>query len=311
MSGWTPARARRLDELAGPDGVIVGVAVDHRDSLRAALAKKGIPKLEGRELSELKLRIVRRLAPAATLILLDVEHGAAQALAGGALPRSVALGVALEAQGYGDVGVATRTTFLPNWSPAKAARLGASACKLLLPYRSDVPEQAEQQEAVVREAVAACRAAGTALVLEPIVYPPVAEGTFAGLVVEGARRLALLCPDVLKMQHPGSPEACSELDAACGPDVPWVLLGGGADAASLEQHIREACSAGASGFIVGRTLWDQTLDDDATESERLLAEVSLPLLERLRAIARLHATPWRERVGSIPPPAPDWYRVAS
>ena len=124
-------------------------------------------------------------------------------------------------------------------------------------------------------------------------------------------RLALLCPDVLKMQHPGSPEACSELDAACGPDVPWVLLGGGADAASLEQHIREACSAGASGFIVGRTLWDQTLDDDATESERLLAEVSLPLLERLRAIARLHATPWRERVGSIPPPAPDWYRVAS
>ena len=51
MSAWTPARARRLDELAGPDGVIVGVAVDHRDSLRAALAKKGIPKLEGRELS--------------------------------------------------------------------------------------------------------------------------------------------------------------------------------------------------------------------------------------------------------------------
>src|SRR5207253_3382101 len=81
MSGWTAARARRLDEIAGPDGVIVGAAVDHRDSLRAAMAKKGMPAPSDVELSNLKVQIAAALAPAATIVLLDAETSAAQALA--------------------------------------------------------------------------------------------------------------------------------------------------------------------------------------------------------------------------------------
>ena len=53
------------------------------------------------------------------------------------------------------------------------------------------------------------------------------------MVVEGARRLAALGPDVLKVQYPGDAEACRALDAARGRDVPWVLLGGGAAPESL------------------------------------------------------------------------------
>jgi tagatose 1,6-diphosphate aldolase len=291
VSGWTPARARRLDEIAGPDGVIVGAAVDHRDSLRAAIAKKGLPKPSDAELSDLKVRIAAALAPAATVVLLDAETSAAQALAAGALPGDVALGVPLEAQGYGDAD-APLTTFLAGWSPAQAVRLGASACKLLLPYRLDEPEQVAAQDAVVRRAVAECHAAGVALILEPIAAK-------AELIVESARRLAAFGPDVLKVQHPGSADACRALDEACGPEVPWVLLGGGADAESLEHQIGEACAAGASGFIVGRTLWDGAL-----ESPDTLETVSRPLLERLGAVAREHATPWRDRVGTISAPPP-------
>jgi hypothetical protein len=40
----------------------------------------------------------------------------------------------------------------------------------LLPYRPDLPKQAGAQDAVVREAAAACHAASTALILEPIIY---------------------------------------------------------------------------------------------------------------------------------------------
>ena len=161
MSGnaWTPARARRLDELSGPDGIIVGSAVDHRDSLRLALKKKGLADVTSAELSALKLRIARALAPASTLILMDVEYSAAQALAAGVIPGSVALGVPLEAQGYGEVADAPRTTFLPGWSPEQAAKLGASACKLLLPYRVDVAEQAAGQDEVVPARPLACAAA--------------------------------------------------------------------------------------------------------------------------------------------------------
>jgi tagatose 1,6-diphosphate aldolase len=310
-TGWTPARARRLDELAGPDGVVVGAAIDHRDSLQAAAARKGLPPLSDEQVSTLKVRIARALGPAATLVLLDVEHGAAQAIAAGALPGSVALAVPLEAQGYGEVNAVQHTTFLPDWSPAAAARLGASACKLLLPYRADDPALAEAQDEVVQTALDGCRAAGLALILEPIVAGPVADGDLARLVVEGARRLAALEPDVLKLQYPGSAGACRTLDEACGPAVPWVLLGGGADPSALERRIADACAAGASGFIVGRTLWDPALVAGEPESEAALRDVSRPLLERLAAVARAHAQPWRERVGAIAAPEPGWYRASS
>jgi len=189
-------RARALDRLCSPTGVIAGAAVDHRDSLQAALAKRGL-ELDDAGVTELKLRVAAALAPVATLILLDAELSAAQAIAAGVLPGATALVVPLEAMGYGDVAKVEVTAFLDGWSAAKARRLGASGAKLLLPYRADVADQATRQEDVVRTAVAACREVGLALIVEPIVYKRegeerAGEDRYAELVVEGARRLAAL-----------------------------------------------------------------------------------------------------------------------
>ncbi|MGZ4481651.1 MAG: hypothetical protein ACXVY5_05550, partial [Gaiellales bacterium] len=215
--------------------------------------------------------------------------------------------------GYGDVSRLRVTELMQGWSAAKARRLGAAAAKLLLPYRADVPDQAELQEQVVRLAVADCREAGLALILEPIVYrregeDSAGEGRFAELVIEGAARLAALEPDVLKLQYPGSAEACRRLDAACGPAIPWVLLGGGAAPDVIEGQVEDACGAGASGFIVGRTLFDAALVADEEESQRLLEERCRPLLRRLAEVAEGLAQPWRSRVGELPAPPHDWYR---
>jgi tagatose-1,6-bisphosphate aldolase len=208
-----------------------------------------------------------------------------------------------------------QTQFLEGWSAATARRLGASGAKLLLPYRADVADQAERQEGVVRTAVAACREAGLALIVEPIVYKREGEERaggerFAELVVQGARRLAALEPDILKLQYPGSAAACEELDAAVGRAIPWVLLGGGAGEDVIGGQIEDACRAGASGFIVGRTLFDAGLVTDPDESRKALVSHSRPLLERLAAIAEALATPWRERVGVLPQPPREWYRTA-
>jgi tagatose 1,6-diphosphate aldolase len=305
-------RARALDQLSSPEGVIAGAAIDHRDSLQAVLARRGL-ELDHDGITRLKLRIAAALAPAASMVLLDAEYAAAQALAAGVVPGSTGLAVPLEGMGYGDVAKLEVTGFLEGWSPAKARRLGASGAKLLLPYRADAAEQAARQEAVVTEAVRGCRDAGLALILEPIVYKRDDEeraggDRFAELVVDGARRLAALEPDVLKLQYPGSADGCSALDDACGADIPWVLLGGGADAAVLEGQIEDACRAGASGFIVGRTLFDAALVEDEEASDRALREQCRPLLERLAATAERLARPWRERVGALPAPAAGWYR---
>jgi tagatose 1,6-diphosphate aldolase len=308
-------RARALDQITTPRGVVVGAAVDHRDSLQAVLRKRGLD-LDENGITRLKLRIARALGPAASLMLLDAEFAAAQALAAGALPGGTALAVPLEGMGYGDVAQVRTTAFLDDWSAAKGRRLGASAAKLLLPYRADVPDQAARQRGVVERAVSDCRTAGLVLILEPIVYrredeQTAGDGRFEELVVQGATELAALEPDLLKLQYPGSADGCRGLDDACGRLIPWVLLGGGADAEVLAGQIEDACSAGASGFIVGRTLFDAALVEDEAASERALAEECRPLLERLAGIAERLAQPWRARVGEVPAPARGWYREAA
>ena len=48
-------------------------------------------------------------------------------------------------------------------------------------------------------------------------------------------------------------EACAELDEASA--LPWVLLSGGVDDATFEAQVETACRAGASGVLVGRSVW--------------------------------------------------------
>jgi tagatose 1,6-diphosphate aldolase len=306
LTEWTPARARAVDTIAGPDGVIVGAAVDHRDALRVVLARKNLDVSDA-EVSALKVCVARALAPHASTMLLDAEFSAAQAVAAGALPGDTALVIPLEANGYGEASTAASTRLLEGWSAAKAAALGASGCKLLLPYRVDRVEHARGQEQVVRAAVRDCHEAGVALVLEPIVYEASGEA-FGDLVVEGARRLATLGPDILKVQYPGSAAACRRLDKACGPRVPWVLLGAGASGDALATQIQRACEAGASGFIVGRTLFADALSRDLETTASELRDVSVPLLQKLATVAKRHATPWRKRVGPLAQPPLGWYR---
>jgi tagatose-1,6-bisphosphate aldolase len=306
----TPERARRLDRLSGDDGIVVGIAIDHRDSLQAVLRKRGV-EWDAEAISEFKQLVARELAPAATVMLLDVESAAAQALASGALPGTTALALPLEAQGYEQLGGGPRTSLLEDWDAARSARLGADANKLLLPFRTDRPDHADAQATLAALAAREIHAAGLALILEPIVFAEDGElpagDQFAELVIAGARRLAAVGPDILKVQYPGSPEACAELSEACG-DVPWVLLGGGATAEALEQQVGDACRAGASGFIVGRTLFNDALVDDADEARRVLREQSLPLLRRLGETARGEASSWRSRAAAVPSPALGWHR---
>ena len=67
---------RRLLRLGGPDGVMAGIAIDHRDSLRVTLEKRGVSGMTISDMRRLKLALTRVLAPAATALMLDAELGA-------------------------------------------------------------------------------------------------------------------------------------------------------------------------------------------------------------------------------------------
>ena len=123
-------------------------------------------------------------------------------------------------------------------------------------------------------------------------------------------RLAGLGADILKVQYPtaadGSAEWCRRIDEACGP-TPWVLLGGGAAYEDFAEQVETACTAGASGFIVGRTAWAGAVTTDDVERRRWLAEVGAPRLRAIRDRAAALARPFTARVPAPPAYPPNWF----
>jgi len=296
-------RRRRLLRLAGPDGIVAGIALDHRDSLRVAVERRGLGELADDELRALKLRLARALAPAATAIMLDAELGGA-ALAAGVVPPSIGLIMPLEAQGYEAGGDERTTSLLPDFSPADAARFGADACKVLVPYRADRAATAAHQDAIVVSAARACHELGLPLVVEPVVYRRSSESeaefgaAYPDLVLGAVERLGPLGADLLKLPFPvrdlaatsEAAAACRDLDAACR-GTPWVLLGAGTDTATFVDQIRLAGEAGASGFLAGRGIWGPALARDPDAAERMAADGGRADLERCGAVARRNARP--------------------
>jgi tagatose 1,6-diphosphate aldolase len=311
-------RHRRLDALSGTRGIFAVAAIDHRDALTAAHAKAGLPKPTREQVLQFKATVIRALAPHATGVMLDSEAGG-RALSQGA-PGPGAVVMPLEAQGYADVEAGRVTTFLQDWSPARAAESGAGACKLLLPYRPDHEASAVLQDAVVAEAVAGCRAVGLPLILEPIAYPLPSEdaaglpGRLGPIVLATVERLRPLGADILKLQFPRDADAaaearwCGRIDGACG-ETPWVLLGGGGDPEGFAYDVEAACRAGASGFIAGRTLWQAALGLEGDELVARLESECVPLVQRLRALAEQHGRPWRRRLAAAAEPPADWWSV--
>jgi tagatose-1,6-bisphosphate aldolase len=298
-------RRRRLLRLGGERGIIAGIAIDHRDSLRIMIEQQGATGRSRADLRALKLSLTKALAPAATAIMLDEELGGL-ALEAGAVPSWVGLIMPLEAQGYETIGAGRTTTLLDDFSPARALSYGADACKLLLPYRVDDAQSAAGQDALVSRTAAACHEVGLPLVIEPVVYRQSTESTmaFAGayerLVIDAVRRLQPLGADLLKLPFPmldmtatteaAAQDACHALGDVCA-DTPWVLLGAGADAATFEEQIRLAGTAGAAGFLAGRGIWGAAIAADPAETERIACQVCLPALERCREIAEQVAKP--------------------
>src|SRR4029078_8966719 len=131
-------------------------------TLRKALRRDDRTAATYEEMVAFKRAVVRSLAPVATGTLLDPEIGAAQCIADGSLPATSGLIVAIEATGYAGPPTARISRVLEGWSVAKAKLMGAPAPKLLVYYHPGASNAADQ-EGLVGQVAAACRAGGLAL----------------------------------------------------------------------------------------------------------------------------------------------------
>lgn len=311
MKTLTSGKIRGLTQASNDAGVFAIFAIDHRDSMRIIIDPQRPDRIAAQQMTDTKLEFVRAMAPSATAVLLDPEYSAIQAVDSRALTGDAALLCAIEAQGYLGDPNSRETTLLDGWSVGKIKRLGASGVKLLLLYRPG-STIATTQEELVSEVVAACAAHDIPLFLEPVAYeldgtetPGTAQfgSDRRAIVCESARRLGALGPDVLKLQFPADTtagidrseceDACAELDEAS--PVPWTLLSGGDPIDSFVEQVRIACEAGASGFLVGRTLWADAVRARGADRQALIDSFVRPRFTELADIASDAGTDWGAR----------------
>jgi len=311
---------RGLDACASDKGTFSVLALDHRNNLRRALAPDDPGSISYERLVAIKRSIVRAVAPVADGILLDPELGAGPLVHDGSLPSGCGLMVAVEETGYDGPSTERTTRLMKGWSTSQIKRMGADAVKLLIYYHPDAPN-AEVQERLLIEVAEQCADLDIPLFLETLGYPidpdmgKLADESRRDVVIRTARRLTALGGDIYKCEFPYDAgvsdkarwaEACAELEEASA--IPWVILSAGVDDATFEAQTETACAAGASGVLVGRSVWKEAALMETPERDEWLADTGVARMQRLVDIVESEAVPWRQRspLAAEPGPTEGW-----
>lgn len=290
-------KLRGLQRIVSPEGHINACALDVLDYLVQLLDARGLPSSH-RDIVALKRDLVTTLSPLASAVLLDAQYGL-QSVASGALPGTTGLIVTIEDEDYATTSPADgrRTVFREGWTVHKIKMAGADVAKLLWFYRPDQNEATATHQREILKAVAEeCSRESIALVVEPIWYPYPGEDSQDAEwqdrrvdgVVQSVFEAAALGADFVKAEFPGSldtaastkraTEACEQI----GRDlkVPWITLSGGVPFERFKEQVGVSCRAGASGYLGGRAVWQETLDaTNSYEHQKALERAAEKVME--------------------------------
>jgi tagatose-1,6-bisphosphate aldolase len=107
-------------------------------------------------------------------------------------------------------------------------------------------------------------------------------------LIEGGSKLCLDAGSkVLKIPYPGTPLACANITAMCGP-VPWAVLSAGVDHATFLGQVETSMAYGASGVIAGRSLWKDCISLDRAVTKERLESIAVPRLREIQAVIARH-----------------------
>lgn len=302
------AITRRLRTLSLPgQDLMVLLAADHRNNLLRQLPDELSTDEAAAIMTTLKVDFARDLGSASTGYLTDPKFGLFPCIASAEVDPKLPLISALEETGYTGSAWDRMPTLIDGFNPETALKAGATAAKFLIYYHPDA-DNAEEKRDLCHQVARSCEAAAIPLFLEPLVYPlseeqPLNPGTeeFEDAVVRTAADLSATRPTVMKVQFPGGgldsrdrwENGCRRLDEAC--EVPWVLLGAGVSFEDFIEQTKAACSAGASGVLVGRTIWGETVNQTPEERTAFLQDTGRARLEELTTAVSSTGHSWSAR----------------
>jgi tagatose 1,6-diphosphate aldolase len=301
----TPGRWRGLKGTSRQGDRFAVLAFDQRGSYRKMLPE-GTPFDAA---VQIKKEVVSSLSRHTSAVLLDYIYGHGPAME---LANDSGLLLALEKSGYTGESTYRHMQIESEWSVAKIKRFGASAVKLLVYYNPEIEDLAPEIEELVSRVVQDAHAADIPVFLEPLTYSadsavekksPEFAAIRPRLIIETARRLSALGPDILKMEFPVDifnddadtdqwARHCRELTKAS--TVPWVLLSAGVDFEDFERQLEVALKSGASGYLAGRAIWKESVTMEPKQRAAFLEGTARERTERLNALVDTHAVPWTE-----------------
>ncbi len=290
MNGLTTRERRGMAAISTAASRMLIVAADQRNGMKAAMtdAPGGPDAISNEELAAAKADLVSHLANNAPAILLDAEIALPAVVDNGTLARETALVVGMDASGYETVDGLRYARYVKGVTARRVRELGGDVAKMLFYTRPDRQGAESVVADEMRALVRACADEELLLIVELLTYQLEGEtdeeyrAAFPALVADGAR-LAVGCgAKVLKLQYPGSAQACAAVtEAAAG--VPWAVLSAGVDHETFIGQVRTAMANGASGAMAGRSLWKDSLSISVNVRQDQLTTRALPRLRELAA----------------------------
>ena len=296
---------KTLADIADDNGTFAIIAMDQRNTLRRmfdAVGEEATPEV----MAQAKVDVAANLSPGATGLLLDPDFGVPAVRESGLLASTCGLLVAAEPSDRGNYNGEPRAHRIEEQNGRWVLDQGGDAVKFLVQVNAlrqapaGEPDLVAEALDVVRAVVEDCRAAGIPSVIENLVYTlpggePLAGEAKSEAIVESAASLSDLGMDLLKLEYPGSAQACKQL--ADRINVPWAVLSAGVDFEEFTNVLRVSCDdGGASGFIAGRALWKESIGMSSAERRIFFSEVSVPRLDACRAAIDGRARPWFDAI---------------
>lgn len=296
-----------LDAIATTDGTFAVLAMDQRGTLRRMLDAVDRHDTSDEEITALKRDMIASLAGSASAFLVDPTFGLpASKQADTSAPYGILL--AAEPSSRGTHNGEPVVSLDPDQDAAWVRDSGAHAMKFLVQVRADRTPGPDGRDTtaeaveVMKTLVADCAQVGVPSVIENLIFPlageePLTPEARADAIIEAAVLIDELNPTLLKLEYPGSPEACRRLAERIR--APWAVLSAGVSSEEFADVLRVSCDeGGASGFIAGRSVWRETVAMDHAERVAFLSDTGRRRLDDYRAIIDGRARSFREVVSA-------------